>query len=106
MNARDRWLVNLGFDAGWTAHEQYVDAAPDPSDPTDLRVSSFDRVSQIDLNESEVYEHIVVSERADGEHVTVTSICGKVWKPSIRSEVSVVGRCPDCAEHVKASWVA
>lgn len=53
-----------------------------------------------------VYEHLATQERHDGEHVTVTSLCGKVWKPIKRSEIHVLGRCPDCEEHVKARWVA
>jgi hypothetical protein len=54
MNTRDRWLVSLGFDAGWDAHAAYVETAPDPTDPTDLRVPSFGRVPSHDWTEEEM----------------------------------------------------
>jgi hypothetical protein len=54
LTERERQCITIGHEAGWNAHDAFAALTPpDPTDPTDLRVSSFHRVSHIDFGEDD-----------------------------------------------------
>ncbi|HET6916640.1 MAG TPA: hypothetical protein VFH56_11175 [Acidimicrobiales bacterium] len=47
----------------------------------------------------EVFSHLAA--RQDNTH---RALCGKVWEPS--EDVTVVGKCPECADLAESGWIA